>query len=137
MLDPSENLENYVPQEDEVKILRSKYDVTSEKFLVLAETLAYFTVWGNKRECFFGCEYDKDNRKILYSAHKMKILNNFNAIIFYCHKNEYEYEVGAFTDIDFSKTFFFLPFVMDESEDIVDLLPIDIERSNFGQDFDP
>ena len=38
---------------------------------------------------------------------------------------------------DFSKTFFFLPFVMDRSEDNVDLLSIDIEFSNFGEDFDP
>ena len=78
-----------------------------------------------------------NNSKILYTAHKMKIPNNFNAIIFDGHKNEYEQGARAFSDTDFSKTLFFLPFVIDRSEDIVDLLPIDIEFSYFGEDFDP
>ena len=87
--------------------------------------------------CFFGQGYDMDNSKILYTAHKMKIPNNFNPIIFDRHKNEYEQGARTFSDTDFSKTFFFLPFVMDRSEDIADLLPIDIEFSDFGKDFDP
>ena len=66
----------------------------------------------------------------------MKIRNNFNAIIFDSRKNEYEQGARAFSETDFSKTFFFLPFVMDRGEDIVDLLPIDIEFSDFGKDFD-
>ena len=32
MLNPSEDLENYVPEEDEVKILRPKYDVFLDSF---------------------------------------------------------------------------------------------------------
>ena len=117
--------------------MRPEYDVLSGQFLGLVETLAYLTVRGDKRVCFFGQGYDMDNSKILYTAHKMKIPNNFNAIIFDRHKNEYEQGARAFSDTDFSKTFFFLPFVMDRSEDIVDLLPIDIEFSDFGEDFDP
>ena len=132
-----EDLENYVPEEDEIKTLRPKYNVVCGQFLGLVETLAYLTVRGDKCECFFGYEHDKDNSKVFYSTHKMKILNKFNAIIFDRHKYEYEYEAGAFLDTDFYKTFFFLPFVIDRSEDIVDLLPIDIELSDFGEDFDP
>ena len=64
-------------------------------------------------------------------------MNNFNAIIFGRHKNEYKQGARAASDTDFSKTFFFLPFVMDRSEDNVDLLSNDIEFSNFGEDFDP
>ena len=56
---------------------------------------------------------------------------------FYRHKNQYEQGARAFSDTDISKTFFFLPFVMDRDEDIIDLLPIDIEFSDFGEDFDP
>ena len=82
MLNPPENLEKYVPEDDEVKILRPKYDVVSGQVLGLVETLAYLTVWGNERVCFFGHGYDMNNSKILYTAHKMKIPNNFNAIIF-------------------------------------------------------
>ena len=40
MLNPPEDLENYVPEEDEVKMLRPKYDVISGQFLGLVETLA-------------------------------------------------------------------------------------------------
>ena len=137
MLNPPEDLENYVPEEDEVKILRPKYDVLFGQFLGLVETLAYLTVRGNKRVCFFGQGYDMDNSKILYTAHKMKIPNNFNAIIFDRHKNEYEQGARAFSDTDFSKTFSFLPFVMDRSVDIDDLLPINTEFSDFGEDFNP
>ena len=117
--------------------MRPKYDIVSGRFLGLVETLAYLTVQGDKRECIFGYGHDKDSSKVFFSTHKMKIPNKFNAIIFDPHKNEYEYEAGAFSDTDFSKTFFFLPFFIDRSEDIVDLLPIDIELSDFGEDFDP
>ena len=137
MLNPPEDLENYGPEEDEVKTLRPKYDVLSGQFLGLVETLAYLTVRGDKGVCFFGQGYDMGNSKILYTAHKMKIPNNFNAINFYRHKNEYEQGARAFSDTDFSETFFFLLFVIDRSEDIIDLLLIDIEFSDFGEDFDP
>ena len=42
-----EDLENYVPEEDEVKILRPKHDVVSGQFLELVEILVYLTVQGN------------------------------------------------------------------------------------------
>ena len=126
-------MENYIPEEDEVKILRPKYDVVSGQFLGLVKTLACLTVRGDELVCFFGRGYDNDKSKILYIAHKMKIPNNFNTIIFDRHKNEYE----ILPDTDFTKTFFFLPFVTDRSEDIVDLLSIDIEFSDFGKDFNP
>ena len=44
MLNPLEDLENYVPEEDEVKILRPKYDILFGQFLGLVETFAYLTV---------------------------------------------------------------------------------------------
>ena len=111
MLNPPEDLEDYVPEEDEVKILRPKYDGSFWPVLRVVETLAYLTVRGDKRVCFLGQGYDIDNNKILYTAHKMKILNNFNAIIFDRRKNDYKQGARAFSDTDFSKTFFFLLFV--------------------------
>ena len=42
-----EDLENYVPEEDEVKISKPKHDVVSGQFLELVEILAYVTVQGN------------------------------------------------------------------------------------------
>ena len=51
MPNPPEDLENYIPEDDEVKILRPKYDILSGQCLGLVETLAYVTVQGNK--CVF------------------------------------------------------------------------------------
>ena len=69
MLTPPEDLENYVPEEDEVKISSPKYDVVSGQFLGLVETLTYLTVRGDKHVCFFSYGYDKDNSKLFYSEH--------------------------------------------------------------------
>ena len=44
MLNLPENLEKYVPDNDEVKILRPKYDFVSGQVLGLVETLAYLSV---------------------------------------------------------------------------------------------
>ena len=93
MLNPPEDLENYVPEEDKVKILRPENDVVSGQFLELVETLAYLTVRGDERGSFFGYGHDKDNSKILYSVHKTKIPNYFNAIIFDRHKNSIRLEL--------------------------------------------
>ena len=73
MLNPPEDLKNYIPKENEAKIVRPKYDVASGQFLGLVETLGYLTVRGDERECFFDYGFSKENRKILYSTHKMKI----------------------------------------------------------------
>ena len=71
----------------------------------------------------------------------MKILNSFSATIFNRHR--IQYEAGALSDTDFSKIFFFLPSTTDRIKDInkymnsVNLMPIDIDPSEFGKDFDP
>ena len=65
MLNPPEDSKNYTPKENEAKIVRPKYDVVSGQFLVLVETLAYLTVRGDERECFFDYGYTKENSKVL------------------------------------------------------------------------
>ena len=73
--------------------------------------------------------------------HKMKIPNSFSATIFNRHR--IQYDSGALLDKDFSKIFFFLPSTTDRVEDInmymnsVNLMPTDIEPSEFGEDFNP
>ena len=74
MLNPPEDLEKYIPKENEAKIVRPKYDVVSGQFLGLVETLGYLTVSGDERDCFFYYGYSKENSKILYS-----ILKNENS----------------------------------------------------------
>ena len=61
-------------------------------------------------EYFFDYGYSKENSKVLYSMHKMKIPNSFSATIFNQHR--IQYESGAM-DTEFSKTYFFLPSATD------------------------
>ena len=141
MLTPPEDLKDYVPKDNEAKIVRPKYDVVSGQFLELVETLGYLTVRGDESECFFDYGYSKDNSKVLYSMHKMKIPNSFCATIFNRHR--IQHEAGALWDTDFYKIFFSLCSTTDRIEDInrymnsVNFLPIDINSSEFGEDFDP
>ena len=89
----------------------------------------------------FDYGFSKENSKILYSTQKIKIPNSSSATIFNRHR--IQYKVGALLDTDFSKTFFFLPSTTDRIEIInkyvnsVNLMPVDIDPIEFGEDFDP
>ena len=48
-----EYLEQYVPKDNEVKLLRPKYNTTTGNFLGLENCLAYLTVRGDFHEQFF------------------------------------------------------------------------------------
>ena len=78
---------------------------------------------------------------MLCSTHKMKIPNSFSSTIFNRHR--IQYEAGALPETDFSKLFFCLPSTTYRIEDInrymdlVNLMPIDIKQSEFGENFDP
>ena len=141
MLNPPEDLQNYVLKNNDAKIIRPKYDPISGEFLGLVETLAYLTVPGDHQECFFDYDYNKGNSKVLYSTHKMKIPNSFSSTIFSRHK--IQFEAAALSETEFSNVFFFLPSTTDRIEKIsrymnsVSLVPIDIEVSEFGEKFDP
>lgn len=63
MLNPPEDLENYVPKPKEAKLIRPKYDSISGELLGLVQTLGYLTVRGEDQECFFDYGYSKENRK--------------------------------------------------------------------------
>ena len=53
LLNQPEKLEEYMPQENEVKILRSIYDTITGQFLGLESCLAYLTVRCDFQEQFF------------------------------------------------------------------------------------
>ena len=53
LLNQPEKLEEYMPQENEVKILRSMYDTITGQFLGLENRLAYLTVRCDFQEQFF------------------------------------------------------------------------------------
>ena len=65
LLNQPEKLDEYELKENEVKILRAKYDTTTAQFLGLENCLAYVTVRGDFQEQFFDYGYSKDNSKIL------------------------------------------------------------------------
>ena len=140
LLNSPEDLKNYELKSNEVKIIKPKYDPISGEFLRLVECLGYLTVPGDEQEHCFDCGYNKENSKILYTMHKMKIPNSFSTTIF--NRNRIQYESGAFSETDFS-VFIFLPSTTDRVQEInkyigsVNLSPINIEISEFGDIFDP
>lgn len=109
-------MEEYEPNEDEVKILGAKYDVSTWRFLGLEYCLAYLTVLGDYLEVFFDYGYSKENSKILYSTHKMKVPNSFSTTIFNRHRMQYESR--AFSETESSNIFFYLPSTVDRIEEI-------------------
>lgn len=141
LLNQQEDLEQYVSKDNEVKLLRAKYDMTTGNFLGMENCLAYLTVCGDFHEQFFDYDYSKDNSKILYSVQKLKVPNSFTSTIF--NKHRIQYESGVFSETDFSDVLFFLPSTVDRIEKInrclgsVNLNPIDIEIDKFSKKFDP
>ena len=65
-------IESYVLNNDEVKILRSRYDPVSGEFLETEYCIAVITVRNDPEEQFFDYGYSKDNSKTLYSTRKLK-----------------------------------------------------------------
>ena len=96
-----EYLEQYVPKDNEVKLLRPKYNTTTGNFLGLENCLAYLTVRGDFHEQFFGYGQSKDNSQVLYSAHKLKTPNSFTSTIF--NQHQIQHESGAFSETDFTQ----------------------------------
>ena len=89
-------MQEYTPQENEVKILRSKYDTATGQFLGLQNCLAYLTVLGDFHEQFFDYGYSKGNSSIFYSTHKMKVPNSFSSTNF--NRHIIQLESGAYAE---------------------------------------
>ena len=67
------DIESYDCKEDEVKILRTKYDPNTGKFLGIDCCVALITVKNDLEEQCFDYGYVKNNSKMLYSTKKGKI----------------------------------------------------------------
>lgn len=82
----------------------------------------------------------KKTVKFYTACKKNKIPNSFKTTMF--NKHKIQYEARAFTT-DMLGTFFFLPSTVDRVEKTnrhmgsVILRPFDIQKSNFGEDFNP
>ena len=134
-------IDSYELKEDEVKMLRSKYDPTNGEFLGIEYCVALVTVKNDLDEQFFDYRYNKENFKLLYSIQKVKIPGSFKATCFGTYKNQYEDRV--FSEEGFSRLFFYLPSTIDRSEEInkyltsVYLKPYHVSISDLGEDFNP
>ena len=135
------DIESYDCKDDEVKILRTKYNPATGKFLGIEYCVALITVKNDPEEQFFDNGYIKANSKMLYSTRKSKIPSSFKATAIGSHK--YQCEGGVFLEQDFSKIFFYLPSIVDRCEEInkylssVYLTPYHVDIINLGKNFNP
>ena len=142
IINPPENISNYVCKDREVKIYRPCCDIATGQFLSLYETIGYLMVRGDDDEHFLSYGYFEKN--ILYSYHKRRIPNSFVGTLFNRHR--LLFETGQL-QTDFSNLYYFLPSIIDRSESInqdmnyVNLISIDIPEKSFevenGVAFDP
>lgn len=82
LLNQPENINEYSPKMNEVKILRAKYNPTTGKCLGLDYCLAHLTFRNNPLDQFFDYGYSKENNKISCSTQKIKIPSSFSTTVF-------------------------------------------------------
>ena len=135
------DIESYVFNDYEVKILRSWCNPVWGEFLRIEYWVAVITIRNDPEEQFFDYGYSKDNSKTLYSTRKVKIPRSFKSAVFGIYK--IKYEVGAFSDELSSRIFFYLPSNVDMNEKImkhltlVYLKPFNVNHESIGENFDP
>ena len=118
------DIEKYELNDNEVKILRARYDPISSKLLGIECCVALVTVRNDPEEQFFDYGYHKENSKVLYSTRKLKVPNSF-----------------WWTKI--LKTFFYLRATVDRNEKInkyltsIHLKPFHVDPAIFGEKFNP
>ena len=86
----TKDIESYLLREDELKILRARYDPINGEFLGIENFLALITVRNDPQEQFFDYGYNKENAKVLLSTKKLKIPKSFKTTIFGQHRLQYE-----------------------------------------------
>ena len=64
------DIECYELKDDEVKVLRTRYNPNSGEFLGIEYSVGLITVKNDPEEQFFDYGYNKDNSKMLYSTKK-------------------------------------------------------------------
>ena len=135
------DIESYDCKDNEVKILRARYDPANGKFLGIENCVAPITVKNDPEEQFFDYGYFKANSKMLYSTRKRKIPSSFKATAFGTHKNQYD--GGVSLEQELSKIFFYLLSTIDRCEEInkyltsVYLKPYHVDISDLGMDINP
>lgn len=145
-IDPSIDLNSYVPNEREVIICVPLYNKNSGLFYGLAKRLGFITVRGDEQERFFSSGYSKEKSKILYCSMKTQLPNMFSTTCFKKH-TQFLLDQNE-NNVKFSKLFYFLPATLDRKEETtqwkehVHLHPIDLSEDDLKSDmvidsFDP
>ena len=78
-------MSTYVLKENQVKMVRPKYNPETVKLLGPFETVGFMVVRGSPEEVFFSYGYDKENSKVLYSHFRRRTPNPFSGTIFNRH----------------------------------------------------
>lgn len=84
------DIESNVPRENEVNILRPRYNIITDEFLGIEYCIALITVRNDVDEQLFDYGYNKDNSKLMFSTKKLKIPSSFKSTIFGQHRMRYE-----------------------------------------------
>ena len=139
-LNPSENISSYVCKERETKLVRPRYDPTTDDFLGLYETVSFLVVRGDEEGHFLNYKYDDNKSKLLYSFYKRRITNLFREMMF--KRNRIMFD-GVESNTNFSKISFSLPSNMDKSEEInqymncVNIHLFDTDKKEISDGFNP
>ena len=110
------DIENYVCNDNEVKLFCCIYDLATGEFKGIREQLAYIVLRGDQHESFFSYGFEKTKSQILYSYSKNQIPDAFALTAFRRHFSEVVNEKKEKEDS--SSLFFFLPSITDRKEEI-------------------
>lgn len=125
------DLSTYELKPDEVKILKTQYNVSTGQFLELIESIGQIAVRGDAGETFFDYGFDQN---------KGKIPNCFRSGMFSIYNEKLQ---QGKLSTDFSRVYYYIPPTTDRIEPIdqhmgnVHLKPIDVGEGEFGEGFNP
>ena len=94
----------YVLKNNEVKMVRPKYNPETGEFLGFYETVGFMVVRGSPKVVFFNYGYDKEKSKVLYSHFRRRIPNSFSDTVFNRHLIMIE---SGKANAEFSNIYFF------------------------------
>ena len=78
---PPQDVSSYTLKENEVKMVRPRYDPETSEFKGLYKTIGYLVVRGFPEGVFFNYGFDKEKSKVLYSYYRKRIPNSFSGTI--------------------------------------------------------
>ena len=122
------DIESYVCEPNEVKLLSPVYELESGQFKGIRKQMAFIVLRGDSDETFLSYGFDKTRSKTLFSYSKQQIPNAFVSVAF---KKHFEQIMSGNRD-ESSTLFYFLPSLSDRKEEInqylnnVSLTPVDL-----------